>query len=97
MKFPGQYLPASTKAERQTRDRAYAEWAATEAERIRRQRLYLTHLQEQRIIRDGMIQRMLDRAWELLDAGEAEAADALLEFVPEALAEKLLGEFFDES
>ena len=37
------------------------------------------------------------RAWALLEAGEAEAADAILEFVPEKAATALLDEFFPDS
>lgn len=94
MIFPGQQLPTATKAQRERRDAEFKTWAAGEAERIRRQRAYLTALSGP--LRDAMVKRMLDRAWALLDAGECEAADALLEFVPEACADKLLGEFFDE-
>lgn len=94
MQFPGLHMPTRTAAEKRARDRAYAEWAAQENARIARQReAFRANLGPAR----AELQRlMLDRAWELLDAGEAEAADALLEFVPEAEAEALLREFFDE-
>lgn len=85
-------MPTRTATERKVRDAAYYKWAAEERERIRRQRSYLTALKGP--VFDAMIERMLDRAWQLLEAGECEAADALLEFVPEPLATKLLDDFF---
>jgi hypothetical protein len=39
---------------------------------------------------------MLDRAWELLDRGEYEACDALLEFIPEKDAKAMLNEYFKD-
>jgi hypothetical protein len=39
---------------------------------------------------------IIDRASQLLDAGQCEACDALLEFVPEADASKMLSEYFGE-
>lgn len=93
MQFPGAHMPARTKAERARRHAAYVKWLAEEHARIRRQRRFLTKGQGPGVAK--MIQAMLDRAWELLEAGEAEAADALLEFVPEAEADKLLNEYFE--
>jgi hypothetical protein len=43
---------------------------------------------------DDLKQAMLDRALELLEAGRMEEADAILEFVPESDAGKLLEDFF---
>jgi len=81
-----------TAKEKAARGEAYRLWATNEADRVRRQRAYLTTLKGP--IRDSMVRRLLDRAWVLLDAGDAEAADALLEFAPEADAARLLDEFF---
>lgn len=92
MIFPGHHMPTRTKPERARRDAAFAKWAAEEKARIARQRRFLTRGKGPGVAK--MIQAMLDRAWELLDAGETEAADALLEFVPAPDAEKLLNEFF---
>lgn len=94
MIFPGNHMPTKTAAERKAKDAAYGKWAVEEAERIRRQRIYLTVLEG--FVRDALVKRMLSRAWDLLDAGEAEAADALLEFVPAAYARRLLDEFFGD-
>jgi hypothetical protein len=93
--FPGRHMPQRTATERRARDAAYAKWAATETERVRRQRTYLTALKGR--LRDGLVRRMLDRAWDLLDAGEPEAADALLEFAPEPEATALLNEYFGDA
>lgn len=76
------------------RDAAFDLWASAERVRIWRQRIYLTSIHGP--IKDALVRRLLDRAWELLDAGECEAADALLEFVPEPDATALLDEFFPE-
>lgn len=92
--FPGAHMPTFTAKQKRERADAFKAWCAAEAERVRRQRTYLSAIQGP--LRDAMVRRMLDRAWELLDCGEAEAADALLEFVPEADAEALLREFFPE-
>ncbi len=45
---------------------------------------------------DGLKRAILDRAWMLLERGEAEQADLLLEIVPEADARKFLDEYFGE-
>lgn len=95
MQFPGLHIPARTKPERSRRDAAFAKWAAEEEIRIQRQRRFLTKGQGPGVAK--LIQAMLDRAWALLDAGEAEAADALLEFVPAEAAERLLNDFFPET
>lgn len=88
-------MPVATKVAREKRSAAYAEWAASERERVRRQRTYLTSLSGP--LRDAMVTRMLDRAWTLLESAECEAADALLEFVPAEDAERLLAEFFPDA
>lgn len=41
-------------------------------------------------------QALLDRAWQLLDDNKSDEVDAILEFVPEDDARKLLDEFFEE-
>lgn len=71
------------------RDARQNEW------RIARQRLLLRLLGPE-TAKEALIAALLDRAWRLLDCGETEAADALLEFVPEQLASELLDEFFFE-
>lgn len=43
----------------------------------------------------ALLVAMIERAWWLLDAGECEAADALLEFVPEDHADTLFDQFFE--
>lgn len=90
--FPGYHMPVRTAPERRARDAAFAAWVAEEGTRVAQQReAFRGNLGPAR----AELQRlMLDRAWALLDAGEAEAADALLEFVPEAAALALLDEFF---
>jgi hypothetical protein len=87
--------PAVTPAEKQANAAAYEVWAAKEEARVQRQRQPLSQFVRGR---GGLllIEMMLDRAWALLDAGECEAADALLEFLPKAQAEALLNEFFKE-
>lgn len=93
--YPGPSLPdRPTAAQRKAHAAAFAEWAAKEADRVRRQRaLFAANLGPARA---DLQRAMVDRAWELLDCGECEAADALLEFVPEKAAGDLLDEFFDE-
>ena len=93
-RFPDS-LPANpTKAQRKAHAAAFAVWAAEEANRVRLQRAaFAANLGPAR----AELQRiMLDRAWALLEMGECEAADALLEFVPETLAAALLDECFAE-
>jgi transcriptional regulator with XRE-family HTH domain len=67
-----------------------------EASRIRRQRALLAQLGPEGA-KAALIKGLLDRAWILLDSGMEGciAADALLEFVPEQLADELLREFFE--
>lgn len=69
-------------------------WIAEQDARIARQRAILAR--PTRGVVNRIIKGILDRAWALLDAGDAEAADALLEFVPEAQAKALLDEFFGD-
>jgi hypothetical protein len=95
MMFPGQHMPLRTATDRKARDAAYEKWAAEERARIAYQRKPLTQ-SKPGPVRQALIKRMLDRAWALLDAGECEAADALLEFVPADQAETLLNEFFPD-
>jgi hypothetical protein len=93
MMFPGHHhMPRQTRIERKAYDAAFDEWAAKEAERVATQRGALAKAQPNAEV----IKLMLDRAWALLDASECEAADALLEFVPEEVASKLLDEFFND-
>jgi hypothetical protein len=95
MQFPGMHMPDKTAAQKRAKTVAFEQWAGKEGARIARQRAaFAENLGPAR----AELQRlMLDRAWELLDAGEAEAADALLEFVPEAEADALLEEFFGDA
>lgn len=93
--YPGPALPPNpTKAQRATHDAAFEMWAAEERARIARQRAAFRELMGPS--RAALQQIMLDRAWELLDAGECEACDALLEFVPEEAADALLNDYFEE-
>ena len=91
--FPGPELPLNaTKAQRAAHDAAFAKWAGEERARVAAQRRAFAKVG--RRVRDALERAMLDRAWALLDAGECEAADALLEFCTEAAATALLDEFF---
>lgn len=45
---------------------------------------------------DALKTAIIDRAWRLLDRGDCDACDALLEFVPEDDATKMLDEYFKE-
>lgn len=94
MIFPGYHMPVGTAAQRRERDAAFRKWVDEEAARIAHQRLFLSRIGG--AVQAELVKVMLDRAWALLDAGEAEAADALLEFVPEADATALLDEFFGD-
>lgn len=95
MLFPGQHMPERTAAEKRAKRRAFEKWCAAENKRIARQRAAMRR--NMGPARAQLQRMMLERAWELLDAGECEAADALLEFVPAPAAEALLDEFFGES
>lgn len=92
--FPGLNMPERTAAQRKAKREAFGAWVSAESERARRQRLYLTVLKG--TLRDGLVRSMLSRAWELLEANETEACDALLEFVPAEDAEAMFAEFFRE-
>lgn len=94
MIFPGSDMPDHSVAQKRAKAEAYKAWADGERERARRQRTYLTALSG--TVRDALVRSMLNRAWELLDSNEAEACDALLEFVPAADADALLEEYFKE-
>lgn len=95
MRFPGAPLPSKpSAAEKRAHDAAFAKWAAEERVRIAAQRAAMQG--NMGPARAELQRLMLDRAWTLLDAGECEAADALLEFVPEPAATALLDEFFPE-
>lgn len=94
--YPGPPLPDNpTRRQRQEHDAAFQEWVAQEIARVKRQRGLLAQVKPQ-AKRAKLVRAMLDRAWDLLDAGDAEAADALLEFVPEPLAEAMLATFFED-
>lgn len=75
--------------------RAFEKWAHEEMVRVERQRTLWAMLPDTRAL-DSFKAAILNRAWVLLDSGECEAADALLEFVPDKDAQKLLDEFFFE-
>ena len=92
--FYGDRYPDTPRG-RKERDAAFAEWAAQQKSRVAGQR-ELWRVSGFGPEKAALKQAMLDRAWELLDAGEVEAADAILEFLPEADAVKLLDEFFRE-
>ncbi|GEP09884.1 hypothetical protein [Methylobacterium gnaphalii] len=70
-------------------------WLAEEKLRIERQRT-LWEMTFPNAAKDRLKEAMLAQAWRLLDAGQGEAADAILEFLPEAETDKLLREFFPE-
>lgn len=93
MLYPGPDLPPNpTPAQKATHKAAFDKWVAEEEARIARQRAAFAKAQPNAQVTE----LMLNRAWELLDAGECEACDALLEFVPGWQAKKLLDEYFDE-
>lgn len=69
----------------------FSQWCADERVRILLQRNVFKQAGDAEALRLAM----LERAWWLLDGGEPEAADALLEFVPAEHADRLLSEFFD--
>jgi len=64
-----------------------------ETERIRCQRQAFAFVPTTPAV-EFLKRAMLDRAWYLLDAGECDAADSILEFLPAAEAEKLLHDYF---
>ncbi len=80
---------------REARDREYNKWLAAEQKRIARQRR-LFFLIPDGPEKDELKKAMIDRAWDLLDAGYPGASDQLLEFVPEADAEAMHAEYFKD-
>jgi hypothetical protein len=96
MMFPGPDLPPDpTPAQKRTHQRAWDKWVAEERARVAAQRRFLAKVT--RRPRLALEKAMLDRAWALLDAGECEACDALLEFCSEEAADQLLNEYFPDS
>jgi hypothetical protein len=84
-------------AEYKGRDRAID--AHKERERVTAQRALWEPFPEfgpEGAAADALKAAILDRARQLLDMGQCEACDALLEFVPEADASKMLNEYFAE-
>lgn len=63
--------------------------------RIEAQRTFFAMLPDSRAV-DAFKRALLDRAWYLLDIGQCEACDALLEFVPSADADRMLDEYFKD-
>lgn len=95
MIYPGAPVGEATSTkDRERRAAAFRAWCVQEDERIRRQRLFLSRIGGE--VQKELVRAMLLRAWDLLDAGEVEAADALLEFVPEGDARELLDAFFPD-
>jgi hypothetical protein len=94
-KFPGANVPARTPGEAHRKHLAFQRWAEEEESRIIQQRRFLGFKMLPPIARNLLIKAMMDRAWELLDMGEVEAADAILEFVPEVQAGEVLDAFFN--
>lgn len=94
MRFPRASGNLTAKEKREDEAR-FKEWCAEQEARCARQRSAWNAVYPNGA-KDRFRDAMLQRAWELLEAGEAEAADALLEFLPEADGRKLLDEFFEE-
>lgn len=93
--YPGPDLPKNPTARQRLEHRLAVErWQVSEAARIRAQRGILDGTA--RWMRRRLIRAMLGRAWDLLEGANPEAADALLEFVPEADAEALLRAYFED-
>jgi hypothetical protein len=67
----------------------------TETKRIERQRT-LWAMMPDSTAKDRLKEAMLERAWILLDSGQCDACDALLEFLPSKDAHKMLDEYFPE-
>lgn len=80
-------------AEYEGRDRAFD--AHKDNKRIERQRTMFAMMPDS-TARDRFKESVINRAWELLDAGQADACDALLEFMPSADAYRMLDEYFKE-
>jgi hypothetical protein len=80
---------------RAEREAAWCRWVAEQRERVARQRaLFAANLGPARA---ALQADMLSRAWAPLEDNECEAADALLEYLPETAAAELLNEFFAEA
>jgi hypothetical protein len=89
----------SRKARADEEKRAREEAYAKERARINVQRALWAALPEfgpGGVAAETLKKAIVDRAWKLLDEGQCEACDALLEFVPEADAEAMLSEYFKE-
>jgi hypothetical protein len=89
----------AVKACRKDADAERERWWREENERIAAQRALWAALPEfgpGAVAADALKAAMIERAWQLLDGGQWEACDALLEFVPEADASKMLNEYFAE-
>lgn len=69
--------------------------AESEQVRVERQRTLMACVFDSRG-KDRLQQAMFDRAADLIGAGELNAADALLEFLPSPQAERLLDELLGE-
>lgn len=80
-------------AEYKGRDRIFS--VHQETKRIERQRTKFAMIPDT-AARDRFKDAVIARAWELLDIGQSEACDALLEFMPSADADKMLNEYFAE-
>lgn len=95
MQFYPPHDPADTEHKKAKNRLAFEAWAAKENARRDRQRQPLS-----RFLRGNgaklLIELLCDRAWALLEMGEADAADELLDFVPAARADALLNQFFPE-
>lgn len=92
----GPKLPDRATAAEVRRWRAEVEaWVKAENARVANQRLAWERAHTKMGL-ERVMRLMMDRAWALLDAGEAERADELLNFLPEKVARKLLTDFFGE-
>ncbi len=84
-------------AEYKGRDRTFD--AHKERERVKGQRALWTALPEfgpGNVAAEALKKAMVDRAWTLLNIGQCEACDALLEFIPEVDAEAMLKKYFPD-
>lgn len=80
---------------KEQREAEFKEWCAEEGARVRAQRFVFanTVMPEKASI---LIAALIERARELLDSGYPGAADQLLEFVPEADADRFLDAYFGD-
>lgn len=74
---------------------AEIEYREREDRRIAQQRNLFTFLAPSRAV-DALKAAMLERARDLMDNGQPECADALLEFLPSADATKMLDQWLDD-